>query len=272
MGAVIRPALGKHHPLLRLARALRRSAAAREGEGLYLAEGPHLLEEALAAGAGIEAVLHTPDLAASDEGAALLARCTRLGVRTEEIPDAALAAVTEARSPQPVVSLVRGGRRTEQELERLLERVPLALLLDGVQDPGNLGSIVRTADAAGCEVVLVAEASADPLHPRAVRATMGSIFRVAALREPAAAALSRLARAGFRLVGADPHGGTDYDRADLSGKLALCLGGEGAGLSEAVRERLHDLVRIPLRPGVESLAVPAAAAVLLFEIARQRRR
>ena len=272
MGGVIRPALGKHHPLLRLARALRRDPAARETEGLYLAEGTHLLGEALAAGVGIEAILYTPGADSMPEAAALLARSRALGLRTEEIPDAALAAVTEARSPQPVVCLVRGGRRSEADVDRLLERSSVALLLDGVQDPGNLGSIVRSADGAGCEVVLVADASADALHPRAVRATMGSIFRVAVTREPVAAALSRLARTGFRLVGADPHDGCDYDRASLSGKIALCLGGEGPGLSADVRERLDERVRIPLRAGVESLSVPAAAAVLLFEIARQRRR
>jgi len=100
---------------------------------------------------------------------------------------------------------------------------------------------------------------------------MGSIFRLTPHVETVDALVPRLRRHGLRLVGADPHVGRPYHRADLAGRIALVLGGEGAGLGEAMRSELDDHVTIPMRAGVESLSVGAAAAVLLFEAARQRR-
>ena len=264
--------IGPRHPLLRHLRALRRDPALRRADGLFLAEGLHLAQEALSSGAPIEAVLFSARLREVAEGPALLDRIRERGLECHEAGDAALAAVQDARSPQPILCLVRQTPLGPAEAEQRLERASLAVLLDGVQDPGNLGSILRSADGAGCEIALVGDGSADPLHPRTVRATMGSVFRLPVLCEASAAAAGRLRGHGFRLLGADPHRGTEHDREDLRGKLALVFGGEGAGLSGALREGLDGLVRIPLRPGVESLSVAAAAAVVLFEAARQRRR
>jgi len=264
--------LGRHHPLLRRVRALRRDAALRRSEGLFLAEGIHLAQEALSSAARIEAVFFSARLRQFAEGPELLARIRARDLACHEVDAAALDAAQDARSAQPILCLVRHEPLGQPEAAGLLDHASLAVVLEGVQDPGNLGSILRSADGAGCDVGLVGDGSADPFHPRAVRATMGSVFRVALLRESSAVALERLRRHGFRLVGADPHRGTDYDRADLQGKLAFVFGGEAAGLTDPVRERLDDLLRIPLRSGVESLSVAAAAAVLLFEAARQRRR
>jgi TrmH family RNA methyltransferase len=253
-------------------RALRRDAALRRSEGVFLAEGTHLVREALSCGAPIEVFLHSPALLDLPEGPALLRDVRARGLPCHETGQATLAAVCEARTPQPVACLVRHEPLGEAEASRLLDRATLAVLLDGIQDPGNLGSILRSADGAGCDVCLVGPGSADPFHPRAVRATMGSVFRLPVLQEPCDDALDRLARHGFRVLGADPHRGVEYDRAVLEGKLALVFGGEGAGMGQAVRGRLDGLLRIPLRDGVESLSVAAAAAVVLFEVARQRRR
>jgi len=264
--------LGKHHPLLRRARAVRREAALRRSEGVFLAEGLHLAREALACGAPVEAFLYSPRLLASTEGSTLLRDIRIRGLPCHETGDETLASVCDARSPQPIACLVRSEPLAEPEASRRLDQASVAVLLDGIQDPGNLGSILRTADAAGCDVGLVGTGCADPLHPRAVRATMGSVFRLPILHEPSGEALGRLQSHGFRLVGTDPHRGADYATSSFDGKLALVLGAEGAGLSRDVRERLDGTVRIPLRPGVESLSVAAAAAVVLFEVARQRRR
>lgn len=264
--------LGKHHPLLRRARALRRDAGSRRSEGVFLAEGFHLAREALTCGDRVEAFLYSPGLLAFPEGPVLLRDIQASGLPCHETADATLAAVCDARSPQPIVCIVRHEPLDDAEVARRLDRASVAVLLEGIQDPGNLGSILRTADGAGCDVALVGTGCADVLHPRAVRATMGSVFRLPVVHEPSDGALERLRRHGFRVLGTDPHRGTDYAGSRLEGKLALAFGGEGSGLSQASRERLDGALHIPLKAGVESLSVAAAAAVILFEVARQRRR
>jgi TrmH family RNA methyltransferase len=139
-----------------------------------------------------------------------------------------------------------------------------------VQDPGNLGTLVRSADAAGA-TELVACDGADLHHPRAVRATMGAIFRLPCSRAPFAAAAAALAARGVLRVGADASGGRDYAAFDWRRPVAIVLGGEGAGLAALPKGSLDDTVRIPMHAGADSLSVAAAGAVLLFEAARVRR-
>jgi TrmH family RNA methyltransferase len=263
--------LGRNHALMRRLRALRRDGSLRRSEGLFLAEGVHLAQQALRSGAEIEAFFVAPRLNSAAGGPELLAAIDESGAPCHETEDATLEAAQDARSPQPVACLVRRRVWPGDEIERLLTTGSLAIILEGIQDPGNVGALLRSADAAGCEVGVVTGASADPYHPRAVRATMGSIFRLPVIEQAGEPAVERLRRLGYRLIGATPRGGEDYSLADLRGKLALVLGSEGSGISTSLRSRLAQTLTIPLRPGVESLSVGAAGAVLMFEIARQRR-
>lgn len=263
--------LGRNHALMRRFRALRRDASMRRAEGLFLAEGVHLAQEALRCGAAIEAFFVAPRLDSAAGGPALLAAIEQCGAPCHRTEDATLDAAQDARSPQPVACLVRRRTWSDDEIDRKLVDGSLAIVLEGIQDPGNLGALLRSADAAGCDLGLVAGASADPFHPRAVRATMGSIFRLPLIEEATGRAIARLHGLGYRLLGTTPRGGEDYSLADLHGKLALVMGSEGSGISPELRNRLDGVLTIPLRPGVESLSVGAAGAVLLFEIARQRR-
>lgn len=212
----------------------------------------------------------SPRLSGSVEGRALLAAIREHGARCEETSDELLDRIQDAHHAQPVTCIVRRGAAAT--LEKLARETAWALVLDSIQDPGNLGSILRSADAAGCGLCVVTGRSADPFHPRTVRATAGSIFRVPVVEESDATGLDRLEAAGLELVGADPREGASYEEADLTGRVALVMGGEAQGPSADVRRRLARTVRIPMRSAVESLSVSAAAAVLLFEIARQRRR
>lgn len=263
--------LGRNHTLMRRLRALRRDGALRRSEGVFLAEGVHLAQEALRCDAEIEAFFVAPRLRSAAGGLELLAAIDECGAPCHETEDATLEAAQDARSAQPVACLVRRKVWPDDEVERELATGTLAVILEGLQDPGNVGALLRSADAAGCDVGLVTGASADPYHPRAVRATMGSIFRLPVIEQAADPAVERLQRLGYRLIGATPQGGDDYGRVDLRGKLALVLGSEGSGISPGLRDRLDQALTIPLRQGVESLSVGAAGAVLLFEIARQRR-
>jgi len=147
------------------------------------------------------------------------------------------------------------------------------LVAAGIQDPGNLGALLRTAEAAGATGAYLTDGAADPFSWKALRGSMGSAFRLPHRRRLATAdALSRLEARGVTVVAADPEGGQRYDHADLRRPVAILLGPEGAGLAPTTRARASAAVAIPMARGVESLNVAVAAGVLLFEAARQRRR
>ena len=264
--------LGRGHPELKHLRALRRDRAARDAAGLLVAEGIHLAEEALATGSPLVRAVVTPALAGTAEGRALLTRLREGDVPTVEVEDSVMDALQDARSPQPVLVLVR---REDASLARALPGLPgvaLIAVAADVQDPGNLGSILRSADAAGATAFVALGTSADLFHPRAVRASMGSIFRLPCAQESdPAPLLLRLKELGIATLAAHPGAELLYDLCDLRAPVALFFGGEGSGLPPGLAPQLDATVRIPMRPGVDSLSVGAAAAILLHEAARQRR-
>jgi len=263
--------LGRNHPLIRRLRALRRDAALRRSEQVLVAEGLHLAREAFAAGAAVERLVIAPSLEGKEEGRLLLDAARQRGVPVERVAERLMESLQDARSPQPVLSLVSWRRPTAEELLRAAGPDALVVVAHGVQDPGNLGSLLRTADAAGAAAFLVAGPAADLSHPRAVRATMGSLFRLPAAAAEAPEILRALRARGFRTIGTSPSATTTYDAEPWTGPSALFLGGEGAGLPPELLQELDATVSIPMRAGVESLSVGAAAAVLLFEAARRRR-
>lgn len=236
---------------------------------MFVAEGVHLVREALESGAEIELFARSPRLRESDDGLKLARRIDADSRPSFEAGDAALDSVQDARSAQPVLAVVRRPSWPE-DVGFDTPESPLIVAACGVQDPGNLGAIVRTADAAGASACFVCGSSADPFHPRAVRATMGSLFRLPVLRDDAEAVRQRMRERHVLAVAADPHAGQPYFERDLTVPLGLFLGAEGAGLPDTLRDSLDVRLHIPLRAGVESLSVNAAAAVLLFEAGRQR--
>jgi TrmH family RNA methyltransferase len=252
--------ISRGHALVKRLRLLRSDPACRAEQGVFVAEGIHLAEEALRAGAAIETALVAPGLKDAALRAALAGRAERF----EEAPDELLGALQDARSAQPVLLVVR--RRDLPPRDG----VPLVVVAVGVQDPGNLGTLLRSADAAGATDFLAC-GGADPHHPRAVRATMGAIFRLACSRVSFGDAAAALRARAVPLVGADAAGEVDYAAFDWTGPVAIVLGGEGSGLAAVPRGALRSSVRIPMREGSESLSVAAAGAVLLFEAARARR-
>lgn len=263
--------IARRHALARRLRRLRKDPAVRAAEGVFVAEGVHLAAEAVRSGAAIELAVTAPALATTEEGRALAARLRAAGVRCEESADEVLASLQDARSPQPILLVVR--RPDAPALDRIARSgaaPPLIVVCCGLQDPGNLGSVLRSAEAAGASGAIVA-GGADLYHPRTVRATMGAIFRLAVASGPAEAAIEALSGAGVATFAAVPRGRVAYDAADWCGPCAVVLGGEGGGLPPGIVAACDETVGIPLASGVESLSVGAAAAVLLFEAARTRR-
>jgi TrmH family RNA methyltransferase len=272
MGSGVYTRLGRGHPDLRRLRALRRDRTARDAAGVLVAEGIHLAAEALAAGAPVERALVAPSLQEGEEGRALLEALRSHGIPVFEVDDAVMEGLQDARTPQPVLLLVRRGEASLAQAVPGLPGVALVAVAAGIQDPGNLGAILRSADAAGATGCVALGAGADLFHPRTVRASMGAIFRLPCAQEnDVAPLLARLRTLGIGTLAAHPGAELLYDLCDLRVPTALFFGGEGAGLPPDLSRQLDVAVKIPMRPGVESLSVAAAAAVLLFEAARQRR-
>jgi TrmH family RNA methyltransferase len=162
-------------------------------------------------------------------------------------------------------------RRSPFDLSSLVSKGPTLLLLaHGVQDPGNLGSMLRTALALGTDALVALEGCADPHSSRAARAAMGALFRLPVLTGSAAPVLLALRAAGLSLVAADTRGTTRPEAVDLKRPVALVVGSEGRGLPEAILTQATARVRIPMAPRASSLNVHAAATALLYEAARQR--
>ncbi len=262
--------LARAHSIVRRLRALRRDRARRDAEGVLLAEGIHLAMEAIGSGADVEMAIASPRLRRSPEGAAARRRLEEEGVEVLEVPDPTLDSLQDARSPQPLLLVVRRRPATLEEVLDGRGGPALLAVLHGLQDPGNLGSALRTADAAGATGLVATGDGVDLYHPRAVRATMGSLFRLPAAACTLEALLPRLRERGIAALGSDPAAGVEYTRSDLARPVAIVLGPEGRGLPPDLLGRLDGTVRIPMHEGVESLSVGAAAAILLFEARRQR--
>lgn len=232
-------------------------------------EGPHLLAEALASGVSLEEVLVTPDFLASPAGQDLLPRLLDgLPHPPLEVAPFIVASLADSDSPRgalSVATLPRGG------VETLPHRADAVyLFLDGLQDPGNLGALARTAEAAGAAGLALSPGTVHPNHPRALRASAGSLLRLPTAREVTADALERhLAPLSPAWIALAPRGGQDLYNDPPGGTRILALGAEGPGLSDEVAGRARVRLTVPVEPPVESLNATVAAAVVLFELRRR---
>lgn len=257
----------RHNPLV----ARFREAARRSGsEAVLLLDGDHLVRAALDAGVRPDVVAISDEWLATDPShPALRLQVERAGARVVIVTPAVLAAMSPVRSPTGIVALAK---RPQADAADPFEPAPaLALVLVGVQDPGNVGAVVRVADAFGATGVVAAAGSADPFGWKALRGAMGSTFRVPVW---AGANLDRVFDAcgerGVAVVAATAAGGLPPERAPLDEPCAVLLGAEGRGLAPSVAGRAAVRVTIPMRPAVESLNVAVAAAVLAYEGRRRR--
>jgi TrmH family RNA methyltransferase len=256
----------RQHPMVKACRAI-----ARGDDPRVLLDGWHLVVDALSTGLPLEWIAVHDTRRSGDEAAQLARRAEAGGARVLHVSSAVIDAMSPVRTPSGVVAIAA---RPSIEPRALLAPDPALVVAGlGLQDPGNVGALVRSADAGGATGVLVDAASADPWSWKALRASMGSTFRLPVRRdEDALSRLERWRADGIRVVAADPHGGAAMYDHDLTRPLVFVLGGEGAGLPSAVLERADARVRVPMRARVESLNVAVAAALLVYEAARQRGR
>ncbi len=252
----------RQHPIVKEFREL-----ASGGGPLILLDGWHLLGEAADAKIAVEKIaICGPPTAAEQH---IVDRLRRSGAEIVEVSGTVLNALSPVSSPTGVVA---SARRPSVNGAAMVHPEPaLVLAATGLQDPGNAGAIIRSAAAAGASGVVLDESSADPWGWKALRASMGSAFHVPVLRSRGLGALIQDWRtAGLRIAAAVPRGGTPMHNVDFTPPMALLLGGEGAGLPDALVTSADIRISIPMRAGIESLNAAVAAAVLLYEALRQR--
>jgi TrmH family RNA methyltransferase len=259
------------NPRVKLLRSLRQRKI-RWRERCFLVEGIRAVEEALASGAPLETLVYAPDLLVSERAAALVEQVQP--ARRLALAGDLFRSLSDRDQPQGIAAVLRIDDAPLASIP--IVRDLLAIVACQLQDPGNLGTIIRTADAAGASGVVVVEPSVDLYDPQTVRATMGSLFALPIVRLEDEAALApwyaELRAAGLPLlvVASSAHGEQLYSDLDYRRPLVLLMGSERTGLPEAIRLGADVVVRLPMAGRATSLNVAAAAAALIYEVIRQR--
>jgi len=264
----MRSITSRQNPVVARFRAL--AAAADPTGARMLLDGVHLVRDAHESGHAFEiAAVSSSRLTSDTEEAQVAETLARAGVDVVQVPDVVFAAMSPVRTPSGLVAIAMGRPASAATICD----TPDALLLVAidVQDPGNVGALVRTAEAGGMTAAFVAGASANPFSWKAIRGSMGSALRLPVVSGMTAPAVMECLRSGgVRAVAAVPRGGEDPDAVDWRGKVALVVGGEGGGLPDSVLSECDALVSIPMAARVESLNVAAAGAILVYAARRQR--
>lgn len=257
----------RHHPLVATCRALVRGRS--DGGDRMLLDGLHLVEDAVGAGITLKTVAFTARVLSTAEGAHLAETLSGASLEVVEVSGSMMAAMSPVPSPSGVVAIAT---RPASSISKTLAVAPqLVLLAVDVQDPGNVGAIVRASEAGGATGVAFCGASADPFGWKALRGSMGSALRlptVAGVSLDCALAAAR--ERHLRVVATLPRGGARPETIDLRQPTALLFGGEGPGLPDAVLDSADARVSIPMQAPVESLNIAVAAALLVYEAASQR--
>jgi TrmH family RNA methyltransferase len=233
----------------------------REDSGLFLLEGPNLVADALDAGIRMESVVATEVARRTEEVSTILGRCADAGVPAEILEDRELAELADTVSPQGIAALARIPAAGWQDVRDL--RI---LVLDGIQDPGNVGTLVRTAEALRLGAVVCLPGTADPWSPKVTRSAAGSTLRLAVLKSSWANAVEELRTRSVEVWAADAAAAGQRRGDPAPARLALVLGNEACGVSAEVRQDADRLVSIAMTDTVDSLNVAAAGAILIDRI------
>lgn len=243
----------------------------RDSTGLFLIEGVRSVEEALRSGAQIEVVLIDVD----QRGRGKLDEIENLvfsrGLELLEVTSNVLEHIADTQTPQATLAVAR---RNDHDWRRVIEgkESPMYILLDQLRDPGNLGTIIRTADAIGATAVFVGQNSADVYNPKTVRSTMGSLFHIPVIPADLVELATELKRVGVKITALTTDEEEDIYNVTFDQATAIVIGSESEGLSEQVLELVDQVARIPMPGQAESLNAAIAASVALYEAYRQRNR
>jgi len=236
-------------------------------QGYIAVEGVRIIEEAIRSGLRFQAVFFSE---AGNAHANRLLPQIASNVEIMLLPDDVFASAVNTESPQGVAALVKLRPHKFEDLLEQSQSTQLLLGVAGIQDPGNLGTIIRSAEAFGVRAVLLGEKTVSHFNPKAVRASAGSLFREPILRVKMADAIPLLKAHGMRVLATSSHKGNPLHEADFTGAAMIVVGNEGAGVPQEILSLADELVTIPHSARVESLNAGIAASILLYEAARQR--
>jgi TrmH family RNA methyltransferase len=258
------------NPRLKSLTALRRRRT-REELGRTLVEGFEELSLALEAGVLPQALFYCPELMLdAPTQTAVVDRVRGRGVETVQVTRAAFEKAAYREGPDGFLAVVPAVTRRCADLQ--VGRSALTVLCEGVEKPGNLGAVLRTADAAGAQAVVAADPVTDWGNPNLVRASKGTVFSVPVASDPTSEVLRWLDAQGIALVATTPDTDLDYTEVDYTGPVAIAVGAEKYGLTDRVLEQAAYRVRIPMVGRANSLNVATSAAIVIYEAVRQRRR
>ncbi|HJV44406.1 MAG TPA: RNA methyltransferase [Bacillota bacterium] len=238
------------------------SKKGRMKDGLYIIEGEHLVEEALKAKMNIDCLiiqvgqehkLHHLEIGAT---------------QIYYVTDAVMRKLTETQTPQGICAIVQIERPS---IEDIVTDKSFILILDALQDPGNLGTIIRTADAVGVDAIILGRGTVDLYNPKVIRSTMGSIFHIPIVEEDLECLLPQLKEMGFKRIAASLEGSVAYDQPIYDGPIAIVIGNEANGVSGQVLDQCEARIKIPIYGKSESLNAAIAAGIILYEVIRQRK-
>ncbi len=248
------------NPRVKLLRRLQNRRGTREKEGVFIIEGTRLISEAISAQAPIRMAFHTGHL--DESGRGLIHNMQRLGAEVFTVSDEIMSVCSDTVAPQGILAVLPIPERP------ILRDIDLALVLDRITDPGNLGTILRTALATGVDAVLLTEGTVDAYNPKVVRSAMGAHFRLPIVRSSIEELPQYLA--DLQLYLADARAQRSYLEVDWREPAGLIVGSEASGVQPAIEKITAHRVRVPMPGKMESLNAAVATAVILYEIIRQR--
>jgi TrmH family RNA methyltransferase len=255
------------NPRIKAAAALRERRE-RERRGLTLVDGARELRRALDAGVEVTEVFVCEPLLAGIDARAVLDRLAQGDVPVHAVGEGAFARVAFGERAEGLVAVIRTAGHRLDDLR--LPDEPLLVVIEGVEKPGNVGAVLRSADGAGADAVIAASPRTDLWNPNVIRASAGTVFAVPLAAAPTATVVAWLRERGIRMLAARVDAQTPYTEADLRGSVALVLGSEEAGLGSAWTSEGIEAIRLPMLGVADSLNVSVTAAVLLYEARRQR--
>jgi RNA methyltransferase, TrmH family len=252
------------NPLVKQIRSLRQRKG-RDETGLFLVEGIHHVGEAIEAGWGIDVLVYSPDQLTSDFARGLVEEQSQRGMRCAAVTPSLFTAIAEKDNPQGILAVVRQQHPGLQETS--VEAFRTAVALVSPQDPGNVGTILRTLDATGADVLFLLDGGVDPYHPSCIRASMGTIFWKPIIQTSFDEFGKWVRKNGFQLIGSSAHTTTDTQAFQREAKpVILLLGNEQKGLSKEQLNACDASLALPMRGRVSSLNLAVAAGILLYTI------
>lgn len=241
----------------------------REKAKMTVLEGSRLVQDALARDVRFAEVLCSESFCGSESGRELVKDLSHAGAEVILVPDLLIERISDTKSPQGIIASIVIKQSSISEV--LADLPSLLLVLDGVRDPGNVGTLIRTAAAAGAACVILSEGCADVYNPKTLRSSMGAVFGVPVVEcADSTEIIARLKTTDIKLVVADGRGETQYHDTWCTGRTCLVVGNEARGVSDGFSVSADVRVQIPMKGGVESLNVAVAGSILLYEAYRQR--